>query len=461
MIRNVTDTDYIRNRDIIRARISGLGLKAHVMTFGCQQNEADSETARGILADIGYSISDDYSECDLILVNTCAIREHAEMKVYSMLGNFKALKQKKPSLIIGVIGCMAAEESVVRKLKCDFHYVTFTLEPNMLHTLPSVILRFSDESRRSFILGEDVGDIVEGKPVLRAGGTQALVSIMYGCNNFCSYCIVPYVRGRERSRDSAVIINECSELIRNGVREITLLGQNVNSYNSDVSFAELLRRIALIDGDFIVRFMTSHPKDVSDELVSVMSKYRGKIAPYFHLPLQSGSNAVLGKMNRTYDRDRYLSVVDKLRAAIPDISLSTDVIIGFPGETDEDFADTMDIINKVRFDMVYSFLYSRRDGTVAARMDGAVPDDKKAERMKMLLCAQEVISREKNIPYIGGCFRALVESVSKKGEENTYTARTDTNKLVHFKSDTSRIGEFVTVKINGTGAFDLFGEEIR
>lgn len=459
MIIDVKDTEY-RN-DVLRVSriILGKGYKAHVITFGCQQNEADSERVRGILLDMGYELSDDYTECDLILVNTCAIREHAEMKVLSMLGNFRSVKRRNPDLLVGVFGCMAAEPDVVKRLKNDFHYVSFTLEPNMLHLLPSLVLKSLEDSKRNFIIGTDAGDIVEGAPTYRSGDFKAWVSIMYGCNNFCSYCIVPYVRGRERSRRSADVLNECAELIASGVKEITLLGQNVNSYSSDITFPELLEKIALIEGDFIVRFMTSHPKDVSDKLISVMKRYSGKIAAYFHLPLQSGSNAVLKRMNRSYDRDKFLSIAEKLKSEVEDIALSTDVIIGFPGETEEDFEDTMDVLRKVRFDMVYSFLYSPRIGTRAAKMIDVVDPEIKDNRMKRLLEEQDIISYESNLPYVGKVCRVLVESESKKAK-GVYTARTNSNKLVHFKSDKNPIGRFVTVEIEKAGAFDLFANEI-
>ena len=460
MIIDIKDTQYISATASVRLHVENKGLKAHVMTFGCQQNEADSERARGILIDMGYALSDDYRECDVILVNTCAIREHAEMKALSMLGNFRQVKKDNPALIVGVFGCMAAEPSVMEKLKKDFHYVSFTLEPNMLHMLPSLILKSIEESKRSFILGEDKGDIVEGAPVYRVGEFKAWVSIMYGCNNFCSYCIVPYVRGRERSRRSEDILTECKELIASGVREITLLGQNVNSYKSDIDFAELLKKIAELDGDFIVRFMTSHPKDVSDKLITVMKDYNGKIAPYFHLPLQSGSDMILRKMNRSYDRARFISVAKKLKREIPGISLSTDVIIGFPGETDSDFEDTMNVLREIRFDMVYSFLYSKREGTVAAGMTDVVDDNTKNQRMKKLLQEQDVISYEMNLPYVENTYRVLVESVSKRGDENTYTARTGSNKIVHFKSEINNVGKFINLKIEKAGAFDLFAKEV-
>lgn len=459
MILNTENTNYLSFAELVRKRVENQNFKAHVITFGCQQNEADSERVRGMLVDMGYSIVSDYNDADIIIVNTCAIREHAEMKALSMLGNFRAVKRRKPNLIVGLIGCMAAEPTVVAKLKTDFHYISFTIEPNMLHRLPELVLNSIEEGKRTFVIGEDKSDIVEGLPVLRNGKYKAWVSIMYGCNNFCSYCIVPYVRGRERSRDSSAVINECRALVKDGIKEITLLGQNVNSYKSDMTFAQLLRNIALIEGDFIIRFMTSHPKDVSDELIDVMKEYSGKIAPYFHLPLQSGSDSILKEMNRTYDRKRFLTVANKL-LEVPGIALSTDVIIGFPGESDKDFEDTVEILNTVRFDMVYSFLFSKREGTKAAGMENTVDDKIKNERMKRLLTLQDEISYERNAAYVGRKVRVLVESRSKRGEDDVYTARTGSNKLVHFKSNTDKIGEFVYVEIEKAGAFDLYAKVI-
>ena len=459
MILNVENTDYLSFSALVRDRIANKNKKAHVITFGCQQNEADSERVRGMLVDMGYSLTDDYSNADVIVVNTCAIREHAEMKALSLLGNFRAVKRKNPDLIVGLIGCMAAEPTVVAKLKTDFHYISFTIEPNMLYKLSEMIFNSLEEGKRAFVIGEDRSDVVEGLPVVRSGKIKAWVSIMYGCNNFCSYCIVPYVRGRERSRASSMVIEECKALVNDGVREITLLGQNVNSYKSDMSFAQLIKSIALIEGDFIIRFMTSHPKDVSNELIEVMREYSGKIAPYFHLPLQSGSNLILKEMNRTYDRNRYLEVARKLRE-IPGMALSTDVIIGFPGETEEDFIDTMEILETVEFDMVFSFLYSKREGTRAAKMENVVPDDVKNDRMKRLLECQDTIAHRKNAEYVGKRVRVLVEAKSKKGDDDVYTARTGSNKLVHFKSQNDRIGEFVYVKIEKAGVSSLYGKEI-
>lgn len=460
MIRNITDTDYYDSVRRVRAYTADKNRTAHVMVFGCQQNEADGETIRGMLLDMGYTICDSYEDADIIIVVTCAIRDHAEKKVLSMLGHFRKIKEKKPNLMIGIVGCMAAEPDVVDKLKKDFHYVTFTLAPNFLHELPKLILNKLDKGKRSFFSEEDKGDVVEGAPVLRSDKIKAWVPIMYGCNNFCSYCIVPYVRGRERSRSADSVIQECRELIASGVKEITLLGQNVNSYKSDLTFPELLSAIADIDGEFILRFMTSHPKDASDELIRVMAEKSTKIAPFFHLPLQSGSNNVLKRMNRTYTRERYLSLIGKLRAAIPHIALSTDIIVAFPNETDEDFEQTMDIIKSVGFDMVYSFIYSKREGTVAAKMDNTVTEADKRRRMDKLLEEQAVISHQKNVPYLNKKVRVLAETKKQMENGYIYTGRTDTNKTVHFKSDSDVTGRFVNVLINEIGAFDLFGEII-
>ena len=459
MIIDIKDTDFQQNTDRLSAIAFG-GKKACVLTFGCQQNEADSEKARGILKTLGYGLTTDFSDADLILVNTCAIRAHAEDKALSLLGNFRSLKRKNPNLIIGLMGCMAAEETVVNKIKTDFPYVTFTLEPNMLHKLPELVLRYTEDSKRGFIYGQDSGDIVEGLPIERVKTKSAWVSIMYGCNNFCSYCIVPYVRGRERSRRSIDVINECKSLILAGAKEITLLGQNVNSYKSDITFPQLLKAIAEIDGDFIIRFMTSHPKDVSDELIAVMKEYTPKVAPYFHLPLQSGSDPILKAMNRTYNKERFISVARALLENVPGIALSTDVIIGFPGETDEDFENTLDVLRQVRFDMVYSFNYSPRVGTKAAKMENTVSDDVKDKRMKELLDLQDVISYERNLDYVGRRERILVEGVSKKNS-SVYSGRTLSNKLVHFSSENNHVGEFIDVVIEKAGAFDLFAREIQ
>jgi tRNA-2-methylthio-N6-dimethylallyladenosine synthase len=353
---------------------------------------------------------------------------------------------------------MAAEEHIVRLIKTKFHYVSFTLSPGLVHTLAEVLCSVIDEGIRRFDKESECESIVEGIPSVRLTKHRAWVPIMFGCNNFCSYCIVPYTRGRERSRASGDIISDCERYIKEGVKEIFLLGQNVNSYSADMNFAKLLEAISRIDGDFIVRFMTSHPKDVSNELIEVMASNSDKIAPYFHLPLQSGSNRILSLMNRTYTRDRFLEIAKNLRAAIPGIALSTDVIIGFPGETEEDFLDTLAVLREVKFDIVYAFNYSPRKGTPAADMDGAVAPEIKDDRMQRLLLLQDNISLMQNQPYLGKCVRVLVDSVSKRGELGTYTGRTASNKLVHFISDASSIGEFVNIEITEAKAFELIGK---
>ena len=453
-IRQSSTVEYIER---VREKTEGRVHYMLVHTFGCQQNEADSERIRGLGVAMGYRLTDNAELADLILVNTCAIREHAEMKALSFLGRFKEYKRRKPELIIGVMGCMSAESHIAELLKNDFHYITFCAAPHMISRLPELVYLYMSERKRSFVIDDDGGEVRENIPLLRLDSRRAFVNIMHGCNNFCSYCIVPYVRGRERSRASWRVIDECRALVADGAREITLLGQNVNSYRSDIGFAELLSRIASIEGDFTVRFMTSHPKDVSDGLIEVMAANGEKIAPVFHLPLQSGSDRILKLMNRTYTRDGYLQTVERLRAKIPHIALTTDVIVGFPTETEEDFLDTLDILDRVRFDMAYSFLYSAREGTRAAAMEGRVPREVKDGRMARLLALQTDISLEKNKEYEGRVLRALVETVSKRGE-STYTARTVSGKAVHFTSDADLTGEFVNLEIKRAGAFDLFGK---
>ncbi len=454
-IKELFVDEYIRR---VRELNLGHERRAYVFTFGCQQNELDAERMLGMARDMGYIITDTPENASLILINTCAIREHAELKALSMLGRFKQLKRQNPNLIIGVCGCMTAQKHRADMIKNDFHYVSFTLEPNMIHRIPELVLGYMENRKRAFVLDTDRGDIVEGIPVLHKAPHRAFVSIMYGCNNFCSYCIVPYVRGRERSRNSEDVIAECRSLVNSGVREITLLGQNVNSYRSDMTFAQLISEIAEIEGDFIIRFMTSHPKDTSNELISAMARYRGKIAPYFHLPLQAGSNSVLRDMNRTYTREHYLEILSKLRLAVPNIAVSTDIIVGFPGESEDDFIDTLDILSGAEFDMVYAFLYSQREGTRAAKMENQVPREVKDERIARLLALQDKISYRKNKRFVGTVCRVLIDSIEEREGTVIYTGRNPENKLVHFTSDRDlEVGVFVNVKIEKCGAFDIIG----
>ena len=461
MIKNFVTTDAPTYVEKMRSELSGQELLASVITFGCQQNEADSERILGTLLCMGYKKCDDPALADVVIVNTCAIREHAEMKALSLLGSFKANKKRNPDFILGICGCMANEPHIADKLKKDFHYVNFTLEPGRYELIPEFIYKAYTEKKRSFLFGTEIHEIVEDIPVQRISSHKAWVSIMYGCNNFCTYCIVPYVRGRERSRCSSDVIKECRDLISSGIKEITLLGQNVNSYKSDRTFPELLEEIAKIDGDFIIRFMTSHPKDTSDELIRVMARYNPKIAPFFHLPLQSGSNNVLKRMNRTYTRERYLHIASALKEQIPGIALSTDVIVGFPGETEEDFLDTLDVIEKVRFDNVYAFIYSEREGTRAANMEDKVDKSIRHSRLDRLLKIQDVIALERNIPYENTTIRVLVDSCDQRQGKTVYNGRSLTGKLVHFSSERECIGELVSVKISKANAFDLIGEIIE
>ena len=430
-----------------------------VSTFGCQQNEADSERLYGMAHAMGYADAATEEEADLILINTCAIREHAELKVLSYLGTLKALKEKKPALLVGVCGCMPAQGHRVEQLKKSYPYVSFTLDPASLDKLPEVICTLLEGGRRRFVTGEETPPIAEGLPCARSVRHKAWVSIMYGCNNFCSYCIVPYVRGRERSRASGDILREVETLVADGCHDITLLGQNVNSYRGDCDFAALMEKIACLPGDFRLRFMTSHPKDVSDRLISVMAEHGDKIAPHFHLPLQSGSNEILARMNRRYTRERYLETVGKLRAAMPQIALSTDIIVGFPGETEEDFNATMQVIEHVEFDMIYSFLYSPRKGTPAATMEEQVDAAARAARMERLLAVQNDIALRLATPYVDRTVRVLADARGK--QEGILAGRTDTNRLVYFAAPEEMIGQFAYVKITRAEPFALRGELIN
>ena len=431
---------------------------AFVLTFGCQQNEADSEQLRGFLIEMGYKIDTTPENADVVLINTCAVREHAELKALSTIGEYKHKKSLNPNMLLGVCGCMTAQQHRVDELKNRYPYVDFTLEPSAIHRLPEVMLRRLEGKRRTFVLGEDTHEVTEGIVADRTITHRAWVSIMNGCNNFCSYCIVPYVRGRERSRNSEDIIAEVKSLVDRGCHDITLLGQNVNSYKSDCDFATLVEKICRIEGDFLVRFMTSHPKDVPDKLIEVMSREE-KVAPHFHLPIQSGSDRILSVMNRHYNMEHYISIVEKLRAKMPDISITSDIIVGFPGESDEDFEQTIAMLEKVRFDMVYSFIYSKRKGTPAADMPDQIPEKIKSERFDILLKIQEQISLECNKSYEGKVYRVLVDGMSRT--QGVYSARTASNKLVHFESTGDLIGKYVNVEIYRADAFAMYGAIVK
>lgn len=442
--------------DKVAARHAKRGVtpKYFIQTFGCQQNEADSERLAGLCETMGYTRADTPQEALLILVNTCAIREHAEKKALSIIGQYKHIKDANPDVVIGVGGCMVTQEARATKLKMSYPYVSFTFDTGAIHRIPSLVLAALEKKSRQFILSEN-WTIAEGLPIARTSKHMAWLSIMYGCNNFCSYCIVPYVRGRERSRRAEDIIEEAKQLIADGARDITLLGQNVNSYNGGdgCDIADLLHRIAALDGDFRLRFMTSHPKDASDRLIEAMAAEE-KIVKHFHLPVQSGSNEILKQMNRKYTAEAYLEKIAKLRAAVPDVSITSDIIVGFPGETEEDFEGTLRMLEAARYDMIFSFIYSPRNGTPAAKMENQVPHEVSTARFERLLAAQNKISDERNARFLGRKLRVLAEDVSKN-DENMLTGRGDPVRPVHFAGDRALIGRFVDVEVTGVSTFCL------
>lgn len=434
--------------------------KFFVQTFGCQQNEADSERLGGICTAMGYVRTDSPEDADIILVNTCAVREHAEKKALSIIGQYKHIKDKNPALIIGVGGCMVTQQARADKLKMSYPYVSFTFDTGAIHTLPSLVHNALTGGTRKFILSNE-WKIGEGLPIKRESKHMAWLSIMYGCNNFCSYCIVPYVRGRERSRRADDIVEEAKQLIADGARDITLLGQNVNSYNGGdgCDIAELMHRICSLDGDFRLRFMTSHPKDASDRLIEAMATEE-KIVKHFHLPVQSGSDRILRIMNRKYDTAAYLEKIAKLKEAVPDVSITSDIIVGFPGETEEDFQGTLDILEKVRYDMIFSFIFSPRSGTPAAKMENQVSHEVATERFERMLALQNKISDERNNRFAGRVMRVLVEEVSKN-DPSMLTCRGDCVRPIHVKGDSSLIGSFANVKVNKVETFCLEGEIVK
>ena len=436
--------------------------RAFIITLGCQQNEADSEKISGYLTDMGYTITDDERVADILIVNTCAIREHAEKRALSIIGRFKHYKAQNPDIVIGVCGCMSAQEHRKEHLKHSYHYVDFTIGTSMIHKLPELVYNALNKGKRTFLLDESRPQIAEGLKSNRASSFRAWVSIMYGCNNFCTYCIVPYVRGRERSRKMEDILAEVKDLVDKGYKDITLLGQNVNSYGKDLedkkTIADLLFEISKIEGDFWIHLMTSHPRDASPQMITEI-KGSGRTSGHFHLPLQSGSDEILKRMNRHYDLDRYLSIVDELRQGNEDVTLTTDIIVGFPGETDEDFEKTLEVIKKVRYDSIYSFIYSPRKGTPAASMENQIPEEIQHQRYERLCNLQNDISKEINDSLVGKTVKVLVDGKSKNNE-NMYTSRTQGNKIVHFESDCDYTGTFKNVKITRADTFNLFGEII-
>lgn len=454
--------ERIRNMNSSNTKFIDKKPKFYIQTLGCQQNEADSERISGLCILMGYEPTSDPSCADLIFVNTCAIREHAEIRALSFIGEYRHIKENNTDLIIGVGGCMVTQGHRSEKLKHSYPYVNFVFDTGAVYKIPELVLNALNGGKRIFI-HSDEHKIAEGVPLYRTAPHKAWLSIMYGCNNFCSYCIVPYVRGRERSRNVDAVLEEARGLIESGAKDITLLGQNVNSYGKDIQgsidFAELIHRICAIDGDFKLRFMTSHPKDASDRLIEAIANEE-KMVKHFHLPVQSGSNKILKSMNRHYDRERYMSIIEKLKATVPDISITSDIIVGFPGETDDDFNETLDIISKVRYDALFSFIYSPRIGTPAAEMKDQIPKKVSTERFARLIELSNSISLERNSRFVGKTLRVLTEEKSKNGD-GVLTGRADTPRPIHFKGDASLIGNFVNVRITEAETFSLNGEIIN
>ncbi len=427
--------------------------KLKIITYGCQMNVADSERMAGLLKAIGYSLTDDIDAADLVLINTCCVRATAEDKVFGQIGRFKALKRQKPALILGVTGCMAQKEGADLIKRAP--HVDFVLGTGQSSEVARVVQSIELERKHVVDTSNVSADIPSEVYPLRGGQVSTFVPIMYGCNNFCTYCIVPYVRGRERSRKPEEIIAEVTQAVAEGFKEITLLGQNVNSYAGGMTFAELLTAVDKVAGVERLRFMTSHPKDLSDELIAAIAE-GVHICEHIHLPVQYGSDKILRRMNRVYTVEGYLRLVEKIRAAIPNVSLTTDLIVGFPGETDEDFQETLDFIRAVEFDAAFTFIYSKRSGTPAAKFDKQIDDATKHSRLNELMTVQNAISLDKNRALVDSTVEVLVEGASKT-DDKIYTGRTRSNKLILFEHSSERAGDLINVKITQAQTWLLKG----
>ena len=456
---------FIHRARMITEKISGeLGrpLRCKIVTFGCQMNARDSEKLAGILEEIGYVEEADEEKADFIIYNTCTVRENANQRVYGRLGQISHIKKKNPHMMIALCGCMMQEPEVVEKLKKSYRFVDLIFGTHNIYKFAELLTTRLESGRMVIDIWKDTDKIVEDLPTERKYAFKSGVNIMFGCNNFCSYCIVPYVRGRERSRDPRAILREIERLVSDGVSEVMLLGQNVNSYgktlDEPMTFAQLLEEIEKIDGLKRIRFMTSHPKDLSDDLIRVMGNSE-KICRHLHLPVQSGSTRILNKMNRRYTKEHYLELVDKIRAAVPDISLTTDIIVGFPGETEEDFQETLDVVRRVRYDSAFTFIYSKRTGTPAAVMPDQIPEDVVKDRFNRLLAeVQEIAARQCSV-HEGTVQTALVEGLSEH-DSRLVTGRLSNNLLVHFPGEASLIGEYVDVNLRECKGFYYIGERV-
>ncbi len=457
----LTPEETARQRAFMdKVRAMGGTRYCKVITYGCQQNENDSERLLGMLEAMGYTPTEDNEKANVILFNTCAVREGAELKVYGNIGALKHLCARRQDLLVGVCGCMMQQEAVAERIRRQYRHVGLVFGTHSLYKFPELLYECLTEHTRRVDVTPSDGRIIEDMPVHRSGAPCAWVSVMYGCNNFCTYCIVPYVRGRERSRRPEDILAEVREVVARGAREVTLLGQNVNSYGKDldcgVDFAALLRMVNDVPGLLRIRFMTSHPKDMSERLLVAMAEC-DKVCPQLHLPFQAGNDRVLAAMNRRYDKAGYLALVEAARAHIPGLSLTSDVIVGFPGETEAEFLDTLDVLARVRFDSVFSFIYSKRSGTPAAEMPDPFTHADKQARFERLLEVQNRISHEINQGYAGKVCPVLVEGPSKT-DPTALTGRTDTGKVVNFPAGAARPGDLVRVRITQCQTWSLWGE---
>ncbi len=446
---------------LMKERVGSRAPAAFVRTYGCQQNVADGERVKGILTEMGFVLVEGPEQADFILFNTCAVREHAEDRVFGNVGALKNQKRRNPGLLIAVCGCMTQQEQVARRLKESFPFVDIVFGTDAIHRLPEMMFTALSEGKRVFLRQEALSQMMEGLPVRRDDNARGWVTIMSGCDNFCSYCIVPYVRGREKSREPEAILDEFRSLVEAGYKEITLLGQNVNSYGKGlehpISFAELLRRLDAIDGDYRIRFMTSHPKDASRELFDVMAASR-HIPHFIHLPFQSGNDRVLKEMNRRYDRERYLSLIRYGREVMPDLSITSDVIVGFPGETYEEFQDTLSLVREVRFTNLFTFIYSPRTGTRAASLPDPVSHKEKTEWFAELLRVQEDIARPMGQAFLGRELRVLVEGRDPK--TGALSGRTEGGLIVLFPGEAEQVGQFVRVKVDQARGLQLLGSAL-
>ena len=453
--------DYMKKAgEIVKERASekGRALTYFIQTFGCQMNAKDSEKFAGILEEIGY-VATDSEDADFVLYNTCTVRENANLKVYGRLGVLKTKKKKNPEMLIAVCGCMMQEEEVREKIRESYPYVDIVFGTHNIYKLAELVYDRLSSQKRVIDVFDEATMIVEDLPQHRKYSFKAGVNIMFGCNNFCSYCKVPYVRGRERSRKAEDILNEIKDLAADGVKEIMLLGQNVNSYGKTleepISFAALLKEAEKIEGIERIRFMTSHPKDLSDELIEVLKNSK-KVCNHLHLPLQSGSSKILKDMNRHYTKEDYLTLVEKIKTANPDIALTTDIIVGFPGETEEDFEETIDVVRKVKFDSAFTFIYSKRTGTPAAKMENQIPEDVVKSRFDRLLSEVQNISSQVVKRYEGKTLPVLVEQINEQ-DPSLVSGRLSNNTVVHFKGDKSLIGQIIDVKLNECKGFYYLG----